>query len=75
MPSSLAQALYLTRQHQKRTVPSGIDNNIIIHVVSTDVGDNMIHSYTVTMEETAIYGKNHQTYINHNFYLIFLWFI
>ena len=30
MPSPLAQALYLTRQHYRRTVPSGVDNNRII---------------------------------------------
>ena len=30
MPSPLAQALYITRQHYMRTVPSGVDNNRII---------------------------------------------
>ena len=30
VPSPLAQALYLTRQHYRRTVPSGVDNNRII---------------------------------------------
>jgi hypothetical protein len=30
MPSPLAQALYLTRQHYRRTVPSRVDNNRII---------------------------------------------
>jgi hypothetical protein len=28
--SPLAQALYLTRQHYRRTVPSEVDNNRII---------------------------------------------
>ena len=34
MGKPLAQALYLTRQHYRRTVPSGVNNNRIIHVLS-----------------------------------------
>ena len=34
MRKPLAQALYLTRQHYRRTVPSGVNNNRIIHVLS-----------------------------------------
>ena len=34
MPSPLAQALYLTRQPYRRTVPSGVDNNRIISASS-----------------------------------------
>ena len=30
VPSPLVQALCFTRQHYRRTVPSGVDNNIII---------------------------------------------
>jgi len=30
LENSMAQALYLTRQHYRRTVPSGVDNDRII---------------------------------------------
>ena len=30
MPDPLAQALYLTRQHYRRTTPSGVDTNRIV---------------------------------------------
>ena len=35
MREPLAQALYLTRQHYRRTVPSGVDNKRITYGVST----------------------------------------
>ena len=34
VPSPLAQALYLARQHYRRTVPTGVDNN---RIVLTDI--------------------------------------
>jgi hypothetical protein len=44
--SPLAQALYLIRQHYRRTIPSGVDNNRIIY---TDEFVNLcsINMYTI----------------------------
>ena len=41
VPSSLVQALYLTKQHYRRTVPSGEDNNRILVVSKTRVATSV----------------------------------
>ena len=37
LPSALAQVLYLTRENNRRTVPSGEDNNRIIMAVTVNL--------------------------------------
>ena len=58
MPSPLAQALCLTRQHYRRTVPSGVDNNIIIVYLAEVVGCEGLFLSESVLQRTNVVGWN-----------------